>query len=58
MAVRMGGNNYYIAMERRFQELSLDPLTIEELALKGDDLLKMGIPKGPKIGQIRRYSIG
>ncbi|MFA5928788.1 MAG: CCA tRNA nucleotidyltransferase, partial [Candidatus Margulisiibacteriota bacterium] len=41
-------------MEKRFQELCLDPLTIEELALKGDDLLKMGIPKGPRIGQIMR----
>ncbi len=39
-------------MERRLSNLVHDPLTLDELALRGDDLVQLGICPGPRIGHI------
>jgi len=39
-------------LNNKFKKTLREPLFIEDLALKGEDLKKMGIPSGPIIGEI------
>jgi tRNA nucleotidyltransferase (CCA-adding enzyme) len=39
-------------LEQRLGVILTDPLTLEDLAITGDDLIKLGVPQGPKIGHI------
>jgi len=43
---------FLLRMQKRFEELALDTFNIDSLAISGDDLLKLGVPQGPKIGQV------
>ncbi|MFH1428639.1 MAG: CCA tRNA nucleotidyltransferase [Candidatus Margulisiibacteriota bacterium] len=39
-------------MEDRFKKVIDSPLSYEDLAISGDDLIKLGIPEGAKVGHV------